>query len=275
MHKPRETLHAVFCIEKTAFMRRTGCRPANMPDVSFPIFPRLTAYNYLKGEFEMSVAAIAATGYLSAFSGIMAGFAIIVASKKMGRRFEAVLTGFTAGLLLAFICFRILAEGFAAAPAYAGTAGLLAGAVFAAVLERTDVPFGGASAVMLHHFTEGIALGGMCAVSAQAGLALAAIIAFHCIPEAAAVFMPAKRINITGVLLCVLIALPMAAGSVLGAALSGVTGIFLCLSLTFAGGVMLYVACGEMLPESTRLWSGRLTAVSALAGFILGVAITI
>lgn len=263
---------------------------------------------------------IGSIGFITSFFGKLAGLIISNFSGKYGKKFEGGITAFTAGLLIAFICFEMLEQGFLAAPLYMGVAGMLLGVILATYLDgkisclskdkqkatsvnQKNVSGGVAQSattkrlrstvsehfclnrgcqkssllvalgVAIHNFPEGIALGSMCAVSLSAGLKLAAIIAIHCIPEATAIFLPMRNKKNAGLAL-LLLTLPMAIGSVIGVVLTGISDIFLAFSLTFASGVMLYITTGEILPESRRLWNGRLTTVCAAIGFILGVVIT-
>lgn len=232
-------------------------------------------------KFSYSLCAIIAIlGFFSAFTGSLIGFRLLRFSKKIGLGAEGALSGFTAGLLIAFVCFKIIAEGFASGSFVVGTTGLVAGAAAAALMDALAISglslrSKGAFAVFLHHFSEGLALGGILADSFYEGLFLTAAIALHCIPEAIAVFLPLYNYDkrLKPIIPCALLSLPMAAGSILGAIIPRAEG-FLSFSLTFAGGVMLYITCGEMLPESTRLMDKRLALSFAAAGFILGVVIT-
>ena len=40
--------------------------------------------------------------------------------------------------------------------------------------------------------------------------------------------------------------------------------------LSFASGIMLYVVCGEMIPESSKLWDGVTSTIGILSGIIVG-----
>lgn len=45
------------------------------------------------------------------------------------------------------------------------------------------------------------------------------------------------------------------------------------LLLSFAGGVMLYVVFGELLPESILMWRSKAPAFAMLAGLLVGLLI--
>lgn len=48
--------------------------------------------------------------------------------------------------------------------------------------------------------------------------------------------------------------------------------ISICLS--FAAGAMLYIVSGELLPESNKLYKGRMSSIGNILGFILGILAT-
>lgn len=60
----------------------------------------------------------------------------------------------------------------------------------------------------------------------------------------------------------------------IGALFGGIVGkisqnvIAICLS--FAAGAMLYIVSGELLPESNKLYSGRMSAIGNIIGFLIG-----
>ena len=44
--------------------------------------------------------------------------------------------------------------------------------------------------------------------------------------------------------------------------------------LAFAAGAMLYIVSGELIPESNKLYHGRMTAIGNILGFLLGIMAT-
>jgi len=40
--------------------------------------------------------------------------------------------------------------------------------------------------------------------------------------------------------------------------------------LSFAAGAMLYIVSGELIPESNKLYHGRMSALGNIFGFLLG-----
>ena len=45
--------------------------------------------------------------------------------------------------------------------------------------------------------------------------------------------------------------------------------------LAFAAGAMLYIVSGELIPESNKLYKGRMSSIGNILGFILGILATI
>jgi len=241
-------------------------------------------------------------GFLSGFSGFAAAAVFISAAKGLSRRFHGGLMGFTGGLLIAFVCFEMLPEAFESRGLVLGVVGLTLGAAAAAWLEKRAAMAENAlisrnsrsagdksnrnyfstglmiaAGIALHKLPEGMAMGALLDANLLAGLSFCAIIALHCFPEGVSVAVPlaqggVKLKNMLG--LFALICLPMGVGSFLGAAAGGMSGAIMSFCLAFAGGIMIYVTCGSILPESRQMWRGRFTPAGAALGFILGVVIT-
>ena len=221
---------------------------------------------------------IAVIGYAAAFAGFSVGAAASFFTSKLGKRFQGSLLGFTGGILIAFICFEIIPNAFQALDGglVTGIFGIAAGVAFCALGENLIRPRGGSGlmlvlAAVVHNFPEGVALGALLSISFPAGVKLAAVIAVHCLPEAVAIFASMKRKRRVYMFL---LPAAMGLGTFAGAALSGISPAVLCLSLGFSGGVMLYVTCGDVLPEAKTRWKGRFSSIFACLGFIAGVLLT-
>ena len=63
-------------------------------------------------------------------------------------------------------------------------------------------------------------------------------------------------------------------GAFFGALVGGISSEVIALCLAFAGGAMLYIVSGELLPEANSLHKGRLSTLGTIAGFILGLVVT-
>jgi ZIP family zinc transporter len=228
---------------------------------------------------------IALIGFLAAFSGFFLASVFRLAAGKMGNRFLGTMMGFTAGILIAFICLEIIPGSLERFGLYKGIAAMLLGVALSAWLEgRLGAleKFEKASILLvlgitIHNIPEGMALGSMLHVSFAAGLSLAIMIAAHCFPEGLAVMLPFRQSGAGArkmFALSLLVPLPMSIGALSGALISAASPSFVDACLCFSGGVMLYIACGDILPESKDVWRGRMSAVGAMLGFAAGVWLT-
>lgn len=59
-------------------------------------------------------------------------------------------------------------------------------------------------------------------------------------------------------------------GAFFGALVGGISQEVIAMCLSFAAGAMLYIVSGELIPESNKLYSGRMTALGNIFGFLLG-----
>ncbi|MDO4983706.1 MAG: ZIP family metal transporter [Eubacteriales bacterium] len=135
-----------------------------------------------------------------------------------------------------------------------------------------------ACAIALHNMPEGMVIGASYAGDASsltggAGFIVATVIGLHNIPEGMAVAVPlisggmnkAKAITITA-----LSGAPTIIGAIIGYSLGLISPLWLSLSLSFAGGAMLYVVFGELFPESFLIWKSKAPGAMALLGTMVG-----
>lgn len=60
-------------------------------------------------------------------------------------------------------------------------------------------------------------------------------------------------------------------GAFFGALIGGISTSVIAICLAFAAGAMIYIVSGELIPESNKLYHGRMTAVGNIAGLLLGI----
>ena len=133
-------------------------------------------------------------------------------------------------------------------------------------------------AIALHNIPEGIALGTLLALSPQTGMKVALIVMLHSIPEGMAIAIPLHRGGIRPKILgmiCMSLAGLMGIGAMVGFAASALPPTLVTLTMGFAAGIILYIVCEELMPESKEVWNGRLTTVAVISGIILGILITV
>lgn len=135
-----------------------------------------------------------------------------------------------------------------------------------------------ACAIALHNMPEGMVIGASYVGSGNllthgSGFIVAVVIGLHNIPEGMSVSVPLisggmSRRN--AVLITALSGAPTIIGAVLGYSLGLLDPIWLSLSLSFAGGAMLYVVLGELLPESFLMWKSKAPGALAMVGILVG-----
>ena len=60
-------------------------------------------------------------------------------------------------------------------------------------------------------------------------------------------------------------------GAFFGALIGGISRSVIAICLSFAGGAMIYIVSGELIPESNELYHGRITAIGNILGLLLGI----
>ncbi len=60
-------------------------------------------------------------------------------------------------------------------------------------------------------------------------------------------------------------------GAFFGAIVGNISEAVIAVCLSFAAGAMLYIVSGELIPESNKLYMGRMTAVGNMMGVVIGV----
>ena len=212
--------------------------------------------------------------------------------RRDSSRMVSLLLSFAAGVMVAVVCYDLLAE---AAPGRlpVSAVGILAGYGVTAVLNRTlekrerepgksGLLLAGvvtAVAIALHNVPEGMVIGAAFAGGeAGSGWLLAAVIGLHNIPEGMAVSVPMAaggERRWKAAALAALTGAPTVLGAALGYAVGTMSAAALAVVLSAASGAMLYVVFAELLPEATELWQSRLPALAAVLGIIVGMAITL
>lgn len=136
-----------------------------------------------------------------------------------------------------------------------------------------------AAAIALHNLPEGMVIGATYAgdsgsIIGGGGFIIAVVIGLHNIPEGMSVSVPLisggtkpwKAVVITA-----LSGAPTIIGAMIGYSLGLISPVWLSLSLSFAGGAMLYVVLGELLPEAFLMWKSKAPGAFALIGTLVGV----
>lgn len=224
-------------------------------------------------------------------TGTSLGAVIAVIFRKSGNLMMSSIMALAAGLMLSVVTFDLIPESILQGGIMMTIAGVTIGVLFSAVLDvslpntmlykKYGMQFKTALLLGLglaaHNFPEGLAIGSGYMGGRALGAELAVVIGLHDIPEGAAVASPlmqSRLSKLTIILFTALTALPTSIGAYIGAVIGEISKTFITLCLGFAGGTMLYIVCGELIPDSKNLHKGIFSTISIILGVVIGLLIT-
>jgi ZIP family zinc transporter len=132
-------------------------------------------------------------------------------------------------------------------------------------------------AISLHNIPEGIAIGAGGSHDLHFGFLLSIMITVHNIPEGMAVASPLLFGGINKwkvILLTALSGVPTLLGGIIGMLFGHISDQTIAISLSTAGGAMLYVVFGEIIPQSIIMTKNRAASIMILFGMIVGLIVT-
>ena len=217
---------------------------------------------------------------------------------NVSNKFLSFILSFASGLMMSVICFDLIPEAIQLSNILISAIGILFG-IFAMIYcdllvqkkFRVDKKLSSNSllktgiivsiGLAIHNFPEGLAIGSGFDVSAGLGIGLAFAICLHDIPEGISMAVPMKNggMKKTKVIFYVLmsgVATGIGAffGALVGAIIGNISQTIIAISLGFAAGAMLYIVSGELIPESNRLYKGRISTLGNMIGFLIGIVAT-
>jgi zinc transporter, ZIP family len=232
-------------------------------------------------------------GFFVGIVGTGLGGSLAFGLKNPTVRLLSAIIGLAGGLMIAIVTFELLPEAFMAGGVGATVIGVGVGSLGASYLDgiitrlnkkimsrntdymKTAILMG--IGIALHNFPEGLAIGSGFAAHQKLGVGLAIVIALHNMPEGMAMVTPLRAGGYSrykAFLLASLAGAPMGFGAFAGAYIGEIAYDFIGLCLALAGGTMLYITFGELIPKAKELHSGRLSTIFAVGGFILGMLIS-
>ena len=213
---------------------------------------------------------------------------------KVSNKFLSFILSFASGLMMAVICFDLIPEGIQLSNILISLIGVLFGIITMILCDllvqnkfnrniklksnsllKTGIII--SIGLAIHNFPEGLAIGSGFDLSAKLGIGLAIAICLHDIPEGISMAVPMKNggMKIWKVLLYVILSgITTGIGAFFGAVIGNISQTIIAMSLGFAAGAMLYIVSGELIPESNKLYKGRISAVGSMLGFLIGVIAT-
>ena len=132
-------------------------------------------------------------------------------------------------------------------------------------------------AISLHNIPEGMAIGAGGSHSYNLGFILTLMITAHNIPEGMAIAAPLLAGGINKwkvVFLTSLAGATTLLGGLIGILLGSISEFVIALSLSAAGGAMLYIVFGEIIPQSVIMTKNRMAPIITLFGIIVGLVAT-
>ena len=224
--------------------------------------------------------------------GTTLGGIIGIIIKKHSNKFLSFILAFASGLMMAVICFDLIPEALEISSILNVILGIVLGIsvmIFCDLLVAkkfsVNTRFEGNKSSLLktgiivsiglaiHNFPEGLAIGSGFEASLKLGLSLAIAICFHDIPEGISMAIPMKNggMKETKVIFYVVLSgITTGIGAFFGAIVGSISQEIISICLSFAAGAMLYIVSGELIPESNKLYHGRMTAVGNMVGFLIG-----
>jgi len=232
-------------------------------------------------------------GFFVGVIGTGIGGVLALGLGKPGNRLLSFVLGFSAGIMLTIVCFDLLPEAFERADFLVGLLGIALGVVMIILIdegihshrknkgghEKKFIKMGAliGLGVALHNFPEGLAIGSGFMATRELGIGISIVIALHNIPEGISMAAPMRvggMSRLKAVLYTLLVGFPMGVGAMIGALLGEISEVFIAFCLAFAGGTMLYITCGELIPSSSKLHMGRTSSLGLVLGFIVGLLMT-
>ncbi|SDJ88127.1 ZIP family metal transporter [Natronincola ferrireducens] len=232
-------------------------------------------------------------GFMVGVVGTGVGGSMAFFLRNPTKRFLSAIIGLSSGLMVAIVTFELIPEAFMISGVVGTSAGIALGAFIASYLDilithihkktfnheqgyiKTSILLG--IGIALHNFPEGLAIGSGFVAQARLGVGLAVVIALHNMPEGLAMVTPMRvggYSSTKAFLLTLLAGAPMGLGAFIGALIGEFAYSFIGICLAFAGGTMLYITFGELIPRGKDLHRGRISTVFAILGFIGGMLIS-
>ncbi|MCL2501401.1 MAG: ZIP family metal transporter [Defluviitaleaceae bacterium] len=240
------------------------------------------------------------------------GFISALLFKRSSEKITCWLLSFAAGIMTSVVCFGLMPEAIELSGMTPSVLGLVLGIIVIMLLNRvvdkiTEKKNGKMNlhetheelyhqtsvilnpkkmlrsgiimiiAIGLHNIPEGIAIGAGGSHDLGLGLLIAFMIALHNIPEGMAIAAPllAGGVNRVKVVCMTLVCgFTTVFGAMLGTLIGNISDFAVALSLSAAGGAMLYVVFGEIIPQTVVMTKSRIAPLITLFGIILGLMMT-
>ena len=218
--------------------------------------------------------------------GTTIGGIIGVVINKNSNKFLSTILSFASGLMISIVCFQLIPEAMEIANVLNVVIGIVFGIIIMSfcdeLIQRKFSKTGNSLlktgiivsvGLAIHNFPEGLAIGSSFGASIILGYSLAIAICLHDIPEGISMAVPMKNGGISKIkviLYVILSGITTGVGAFFGAIVGEISKDIISICLSFSAGAMLYIVSGELIPESNKLYSGKISTVANMIGIIVG-----
>ena len=220
---------------------------------------------------------------LAGVIGMGLGGAITAIFGTKTDRMISIFLSLAAGVMISIVMIELVPEAIEYANVWVAVVGLVLGALMVMFLnnlidfmsksKKTESKMHETYAEFFH--SEGLTDSKKSML--RSGMIMLFAIALHNIPEGMAISAPlisGGLSRIKTLLLVMITGATTVIGAVAGMLIGGISDLTLALSFAVAGGAMLYVVFGEILPQSIVTNKDRIPAVFALVGIVVGLLFT-
>lgn len=216
--------------------------------------------------------------------------------KSNSNRFLSFILSFASGLMMSVICFDLIPEALTISGIIETIIGIIIGIIIMFICDiLVEKKFNSSHEFLnsnsnllktgivvsiglaLHNIPEGLAIGSGFEASSKLGLSLALAICLHDVPEGISMALPMKKggMKIYKIMIYVILSgIATGIGALIGVIIGKVSQKIIAICLSFAAGAMLYIVSGELIPESNKLYKGRIVALGNIIGIIIGIVVT-
>lgn len=225
--------------------------------------------------------------------GTMIGGIIGINIKHCSNRLLSLILSFASGLMIAVVCFDLIPEALKISNISIIALGMMLGFIIIFIcdilihykfkkknkIDDSRLLITGiiiAIGIAMHNFPEGLAIGSGYEVSSKLGLSLAIAICIHDIPEGLSMAIPMKSGGLKSWKILIYIFLSgivTGVGSFVGSVIGTISLNIISTCLSLAAGAMLFIVSCELMPEASKLGSGRVGAIGTILGIMLGLII--
>lgn len=237
------------------------------------------------------ITTISLIGLLAGMIGTTIGGLIGISFQRASNKLLSFILEIASGLMTSIICFDLIPESLHITNITITLIGIIAGIILMFgcsnfisnyikshhlfknnTLLKTGLII--SLGLAIHNLPEGLAIGAGFNSSTTLGLKLAIAIALHDIPEGISISLPLNSGGMSknkAIIITFVSGISTGIGALIGAYIGNISLLFISFSLSFAAGAMLYIVSCELIPESQKIYSGKITSLGYISGIILGI----